>query len=66
MFGNTRVKRKTLVVNNVMVEVTKNGNKMLITSINKIQKTNLEIENWWIEYYKLRDVKANNTQKGMV
>ncbi len=66
VFGNTRVKRRTLVVNNVMVEVTKNGNKMLITSINKIQKTNLEIENWWIEYYKLRDVKANNTQKGMV
>lgn len=49
-----------------MVEVTKNGNKILITSINKIQKTNLEIENWWIEYYKLRYVKANNTQKGMV
>ncbi len=49
-----------------MVEVTKNRNKMLITSIDKIQKTNLEIENWWITYYKLRDVKANNTQKGMV
>ncbi len=49
-----------------MVEVTENGNKMLRTSINKIQKTNLEIENWWIEYYKLRDVKANNKHKGMV
>ncbi len=66
MFGNIGVKRKTSVVNNVMVEVTKNRNKMLITSIDKIQKTNLEIENWWITYYKLRDVKANNTQKGMV
>jgi hypothetical protein len=66
VFGNIGVKRKTSVVNNVMVEVTKNRNKMLITSIDKIQKTNLEIENWWITYYKLRDVKANNTQKGMV
>jgi hypothetical protein len=66
VFGNIGVKRKTSIVNNVMVEVTKNGNKILITSINKIQKTNLEIENWWIEYYKLRYVKANNTQKGMV
>jgi len=66
MFENTGVKRKTLIVNNVMVEVTKNGNKMLITSISKIQKTNLKIENWRIEYYKLRDVEANNTQKNMV
>jgi hypothetical protein len=66
LFGNTGVKRKTSIVNNVMVEVTENGNKMLRTSINKIQKTNLEIENWWIEYYKLRDVKANNKHKGMV
>lgn len=49
-----------------MVEVTKNGNKMLITSISNIQKTNLKIENWRIEYYKLRDVEANNTQKNMV
>ncbi len=39
---------------------------MLVTSINKIQMTNLEIKNWKIEYYKLRDVEANNTQKGMV
>jgi hypothetical protein len=66
MFENTGVKRKTLIVNNVMVEVTKNGNKMLITSISNIQKTNLKIENWRIEYYKLRDVEANNTQKNMV
>jgi hypothetical protein len=66
MFENIVVKRKTSIVNNVMVEVTKNGNKMFITSINKIQKTNLKMENWRIEYYKLRDVKANNTQKGKV
>ncbi len=33
---------------------------MFIASINKIQKKNLEIENWRIEYYKLRYVKANN------
>jgi hypothetical protein len=44
VFGNIGVKKKTSIVNNVMVEVTKNGNKMLITLINKIQKTNLEIE----------------------
>jgi len=39
-----RVKRKSFVVLNNMVDTIKQGNKMLVSSIDKIHTTNLEIE----------------------
>jgi hypothetical protein len=36
--------KNPFVVNNGMVEVTREGNKMLVASINKIHSRNLKIE----------------------
>jgi hypothetical protein len=69
--------RKSYAVNNGLVEVTKCSNKQLVTSIEKIYVTNLEIEDHQtnmleklqkeqIEYFKERDVKINFINKSMV
>ncbi len=49
-----------------MVEMTKKGNKMLVESIDRINATNLVLENKQIEYLKTIDEAANNMQKDMV
>jgi hypothetical protein len=43
-FSNTRIKRKSSIALNNMVDATKQWNKMLVSSINKIHTTNLEIK----------------------
>jgi iron-sulfur cluster repair protein YtfE (RIC family) len=69
--------RKSYVLNNGLMEVTKGSNKQLVTSIEKIYVTNLEIEshqtnvleklqNEQIEYFKERDVKINFINNSMV
>jgi hypothetical protein len=63
-----RVKRIFFVVLNNMVDTIKQGNKMLVSSIDKIHTTNLEIEEQrtqiqeefqekHINYFKSRDIK---------
>jgi hypothetical protein len=42
--GNTSVKNKSFITSNAIVEVTKKGNKILMTSIDKIHIIHLEIE----------------------
>lgn len=42
--SNTRIKRKLFVVFNGMVDVIERKNKMLVSSIDKIHTTSLEIE----------------------
>ncbi len=42
--SNTRIKRKLSITLNNMVDATKQGNKMLILSIDKIHTINLEIK----------------------
>jgi len=49
-----------------MVEMTKKGNKMLVESIDRINATNLVLEDKQIEYLKTINEAANNMQKDMV
>jgi hypothetical protein len=44
--ANIGIKRKSFVVFNYMVDTIKQGNKILVSSIDKIHITNLEIEEW--------------------
>jgi hypothetical protein len=45
IIGNTRVKRKSPLINNGMVEAIEHKNKRLVVaSINKIHTSNLKIE----------------------
>lgn len=64
--GNIGDKQKSFVVNNGMVEVTCEGNKMLVASINKIHSRNLKIEECCsqeqeklLKYYKMWNVEVN-------
>jgi roadblock/LC7 domain-containing protein len=49
-----------------MAETTKHGNKMLVESIDRINATNLVLEDKWIEYLIAIDEATNNMQKDMV
>jgi hypothetical protein len=64
--GNTWIKRKSSITFNDMVDITKWGNKMLVSSKDKIHTTCLEIEEWCtqtqkklqkehIDYFKFRE-----------
>jgi hypothetical protein len=44
--GNIRIKWKSFIVIDGMMEVKKMGNKMLMTSIDKIHLINLDIGEW--------------------
>jgi hypothetical protein len=44
IIGNTRVKSKSPLINNGMVEANEHKNKRLVASINKIHAANLKIE----------------------
>jgi hypothetical protein len=44
IIGNTRMKRKSPLINNGMVEAIEHKNKRLVVSINKIHTSNLKIE----------------------
>jgi len=44
IIGNTRMKRKSSLINNGMAEAIKHKNKRLVVSINKIHTSNLKIE----------------------
>jgi hypothetical protein len=61
-----RVKRTYSSIYKSMVEMTKKGNKMLVESIDRINATNLVLEDKQIEYLKTINEAANNMQKDMV
>jgi hypothetical protein len=43
-FGNTKMKNKSSLTFNDIVEIIKQGNNMMVASIDKMNTTNLEIE----------------------
>jgi hypothetical protein len=61
-----RVKRTDSSIYKSMVEMTKKGNKMLVESIDRINATNLVLEDKQIEYWKTINEATNNMQKDMV
>jgi hypothetical protein len=46
IIGNTRMKRKSSLTNNGMVEAIKHKNKRLVASINKMHTSNKKIEDY--------------------
>jgi hypothetical protein len=44
VFGNIKIKNKSSLTFNNIVEIIKHGNNMMVASIDKMNTTNLEIE----------------------